>query len=275
MNAVLTSHPTREVRHASSSGTDAGRGLLVRGRVQQPPEAQVPPAISATELFDAPRRTRQRMDIRGMLPSLLINAAAPLIGYQILTGNGMPTAQALTASAVFPVIGIGWSIARTRRADIIGLVSLAFIVAGVAASAISGDTRFILIKESMLTGVFGIICLASLWLPRPLMFYFGRQFTSAGDPARAAVFESLWQYPQFRAVTRTMTLVWGGGYLCEAAVRIALSFALPIPVFLIASRVLSIAVTIALISWTLAYARRSAPRGADRLAAMPGIAPVG
>jgi hypothetical protein len=228
--------------------------------------------ISAAELFDASPRAGQRMDVRGMLPSLLINAAAPLIAYQILTGNGVPTAQALTASAVFPVIGVVWSIARTRRADIIGLVSLAFIVVGVATSAISGDTRFILIKESMLTGVFGIVCLVSLLFRRPLMFYFGRQFASAGDPSRAAAFERLWQYPQFRAINRNMTLVWGIGYLCEAGVRIALSFALPIPVFLIVSPVLSIGVTIGLISWTLAYARRSARRGAERLATMPGMA---
>ena len=37
----------------------------------------------------------------------------------------------------------------------IGLVSLAFIVAGVATSLISGDPRFILIKESLLTAFFG------------------------------------------------------------------------------------------------------------------------
>jgi hypothetical protein len=241
--------------------------------IQRSPEAEVavPAAIAPSELFDAPPRAGQGMNIRGMLPSLLINAAAPLIAYQILTGNGMPTSQALTASAVFPVLGIGWSIARTRRADTIGLVSLAFILVGVATSAISGDTRFILIKESMLTGVFGIICLASLWLPRPLMFYFGRQFTSAGDPARAAAFDSLWQYPHFRTINRNMTLVWGVGYLCEAAIRIALSFALPIPVFLIVSPLLSIGVTVALISWTLAYARGSARRGAGRLAAMPAL----
>ena len=275
MNAAPTSYHIGEVSHASPSGPDAGRRLLGGGRVQQPPEAQVPPAISAAELFDAPPGTGRRIDVRGILPSLLINAAAPLIAYQILTGNGMPTAQALTASAAFPVIGIGWSIARTRRADIIGLVSLAFLVVGVATSAISGDTRFILIKESMLTGVFGIFCLASLWLPRPLMFYFGRQFASTGDPARAAAFESMWQYPQFRAANRNMTLVWGIGYLCEAAVRIALSFALAIPVFLIVSPVLSITVTMALISWTLAYARRSARRGAESPAAMQGTAPVG
>ena len=214
------------------------------------------------------------MDVRSQLPSLLVNAVAPFVAYQLLTGNGMSTLQALTISGVFPVIGIAWGFARSRRADIIGLVSLAFIAIGVATSVISGDTRFILIKESLLTGVFGVICLVSLLLPRPLMFYFGRQFASGGDATRAAAYESLWQYPQFRTVNRNITLVWGVGYVGEAAVRVALTFVLPIPVFLIASPVLAIGVTIALISWTLAYARRSARRGAERMAAMRNAAPV-
>lgn len=209
------------------------------------------------------------MNVRGLVPSLVVNAGAPFVAYQVLTGNGMGTAQALMVSAVFPVIGIAWGFARTRSPDMIGLVSLVFIVVGGLASLISGDPGFILIKESLLTGVFGLVCLVSLLWPRPLLFYFGRQFTSGGDPARAAAFEALWPYPRFRAVNRTMTVVWGVGYLVEAALRVALSFVVPIPVFLIVSPVLAFGVTIALLSWTLAYARRSARQGAERLATMP------
>jgi hypothetical protein len=237
--------------------------------MSDPSQPQAPPSISPTELFSDQPSSGQRLNVRGLLPSLLVNAGAPFVAYQALTSNGIGTAQALTVSAVFPVIGIAWGFARTRSPDMIGLVSLVFIVVGVATSLISGDPRFILIKESLLTGVFGLVCLVSLLLPRPLLFYFGRQFAGGGDPARAAAFEALWQYARFRAVNRNMTVVWGVGYLVEAAVRVVLSFLVPIPVFLIVSPVLALGVTIALISWTLAYARRSARRGAERLATMP------
>jgi hypothetical protein len=216
-----------------------------------------PAQAPASEMF---RGSDRRMNVRGMLPSLLLNAGAPFVAYQVLTGNGVSTAQALTISAVFPVIGIGVGFIRTRTADIIGLVSLAFIVVGVVTSVISGDPRFILIKESLLTGVFGVVCLVSLLMPRPLMFYFGRQFAGAGDPARSAAFDSMWQYEGFRKVNRRMTLVWGVAYVLEALLRVALSFVLAIPVFLIVSPVLALAVTVGLISWTMAYARRSAQR---------------
>ena len=227
-----------------------------------------PPRISPADLFSDQPASGQRMNARGLLPSLLVNAGAPFVAYQVLTGNGTGSAQALTVSAVFPIFGIAWGFARTRRADMIGLVSLAFIVAGVATSLISGDPRFILIKESLLTGVFGLVCLVSLLLPRPLMFYFGRQFAGGGDPARAAAFEAMWQYEAFRAVNRNMTVVWGVVYLLESSVRVVLSFVVPIPVFLVVSPILALGVTIALISWTMAYARRSARRGAERIAAL-------
>jgi hypothetical protein len=202
----------------------------------------------------------ERQGVRQLLPSLLVNAIAPYVVYQVLTGNGVDPVQALQVAAIFPIVGVARGYIRTRRADIIGVVSLVFIVLGVAASVISGDPRFILIKESLLTGAFGLVCLASLLMPRPLMFYFGRQFTSGGDPTRAAAFEAMWQYPRFRTINRTITVVWGVGYLVEAAVRVSLSYVLSIPQFLLVSPILAIGVTIALISWTMAYARRARQR---------------
>jgi hypothetical protein len=201
------------------------------------------------------------MSVRAQLPSLLVNAVAPFVAYEVLTSLGVSSVTALISSAVFPVVGIGWSFARTRRPDIIGLVSLLFIGLGVVTSLVSGDPRFILVKDSLMTGVFGVLCLVSLVLfPRPLIFYFGRQFSSGADPTRAAAFESMWQYPRFRTVVRLMTVVWGVGYLIEAIVRIGLSFVLPIPVFLIVSPLLALGVTLGLISWTVGYARRTTQR---------------
>jgi hypothetical protein len=210
----------------------------------------------------------QRPSVRGLLPSLVVNAIAPYVAYQVLTARGVDPLQALQTSAIFPIVGIARGYVRAKRLDVIGLISLVFIVLGVAASLISGDPRFILIKESLLTGAFGVVCLVTLLMPRPLMFYFGRQFTSGGDPVRAAAFEARWQYPRFRAVSRTMTVVWGVALLIEAGLRVALSFMLPISVFLLVSPTLAFAVTLALIGWTLAYARRSARRAveAERLA---------
>jgi hypothetical protein len=236
-----------------------------------PAEPRTPPIASAIELFDGPSRPGQGMSLRAQLPSLLVNAVAPVVAYQVLTNLGVSSVNALTSSAIFPVLGIGWSFARTRRPDMIGVLSLTFILVGVATSLVSGDQRFVLVKDSLMTGVFGLLILGSLVLaPRPLLFYFGRQFSNAGDPVRAAAFESMWQYPHFRAVLRVMTIVWGIGYLIEALVRVGLSFLLAIPVFLIVSPLLAFGVTVGLISWTVAYARTKTRRRDAELRAASG-----
>ena len=246
-----------------SSDTAAGATGLAAAPQDSPPRS------AQAEFLETQSSGRgQRFNLRGLLPSLAFGAAAPLVAYEMLSSRGVADAPALTISAIFPLIGITLSLVRTRRVDMIGLISLIFIVVGVATSVLTGDTRFILIKESLLTGLFGLVCLVSLLLPRPLMFYFGRQLSSGGDPTRSAAFEAMWEYPTFRQVNRNITLLWGVGMLLEAGLRIALSFVLPIPVFLVVSPLLAFGITIALISVTIRYARRSARRGQERLAAL-------
>jgi hypothetical protein len=210
--------------------------------------------------------------MRGLVPSLALNAVAPFVLYQILTGNGVATLDALIATSVFPIAGIlvGWI--RTRRLDGIAILSLVFIALGLVTSLIAGDPRFYLIKESFLTGLFGIVCLVSLALTRPLIFYFARQFAGGGDPARMARFDSLWQYPLFRRSQRLTTAVWGVAYLIEAAARYVLALVLPIPVFLVVSPVMAIGVTIALIYFSIAYGRRVARRGSELRSRRQGAA---
>ena len=40
------------------------------------------------------------------------------------------------------------------------------------------DAKLLLAKDSFVTGLFGLLCLATLAAPRPLMFYFGRKFAT-------------------------------------------------------------------------------------------------
>ncbi|MDQ6669968.1 MAG: hypothetical protein M3069_04350 [Chloroflexota bacterium] len=89
-----------------------------------PTQPQVSPSISPAELFSGQPASGQPLDVRRLLPSLLVNAGAPFVAYQVLAGSGMGTVQALTVSAVFPAFGIAWGFARTRRPDMIGSPTL-------------------------------------------------------------------------------------------------------------------------------------------------------
>jgi hypothetical protein len=198
---------------------------------------------------------------RVLLRSLVVNAALPLALVQILTHRGVDLIVALAISAAFPV---GWTLVeaiRRRKIDLIAGISLFFIVAGIGASFLTHDPRLALAKESFGTGLLGLICLGSLLAPRPLMFYFGREFATGGDPARVVRWDQAWQFAFFRKVQRTLTAVWGVAWLLEASLRFSMAYHLAPPVTLVLSPILAIVTTLALVAWTIAFARWASKRG--------------
>ncbi len=204
-----------------------------------------------------------RMNIRGFLPSIIINGAIPLAIYLILKHYNYSELVALSASVLFPVIGSVISIVRQRTLDLIAALALLGIAISIIAIFLGGDPKLLLIRESFLTGALGIACFVSLLLPRPLMFYFGRYFATANDPARIAQYNGLWQYPYFRFVNRVITAVWGVAYAGEFILRVILVYTLPSAVVLAVSPIILGGITILTITWTFAYARRASRRGEE------------
>src|SRR5690348_662472 len=117
-------------------------------------------------------RSRGRTVLANWGPTLLFNVALPMFTYYLLTGMGVGAVPALLASGVWPVVEMGLSLAVRRHLDEISMIVLIFIILGVVAGVGFNSARLIQVKESVVTGLFGLIALASLAMPRPLMFYF-------------------------------------------------------------------------------------------------------
>jgi hypothetical protein len=203
---------------------------------------------------------------RGMLVTLVPNVVLPWIIYQVLTAQGVSTINALMATAIVPLATTLYGWLGARRVEALGIMTLAFVVVGLVTSLISGDPFFYLIKESLLTGVWGLIMLGSLLASKPLTYYFGRQFMAGGDPARAAWYDGLWAKPQFRAVQRWICAMWGVGLVAEALLRVVLVYVLPISAFLLVSQVLAFGVMGLLMVATMLVGKRMRAR-AERQAA--------
>lgn len=196
------------------------------------------------------------------LPTILFNIALPILTYVLLAGNGMGDAPALALSGVWPLIELGISFARTRHVDEFSIMVLIFLVVGVVASLAFDDARLLLVKDSAVTGLFGLVLFGSLLAPRPLMFYFGRKFATGGDPARVEWWNGLWRYEGFRRGQRVLTVVWGGAFLGEAVLRVVLSFTLPVSTMVVISSVLPYVVLGLLVFGTVGYGRRAGRRNA-------------
>ncbi|MFH8889128.1 VC0807 family protein [Streptomyces sp. NPDC017949] len=204
----------------------------------------------------------------GWLLTIGLNVVAPIITYNVLTGSrGWEEFPALLLSGAWPVLDTVIHVAWRRKVDEFAVVTMVFLVI-TAVVGLVGDhsARTLLIKDSAVTGLFGVLCLATLLAKRPLMFYFGRKFATDGTPESTAWWNGLWQYEGFRTTMRRMTLVWGVAYVIEALVRIVLSYNVNTRTMVVVSPIMVYAVLAALGVWTALYGKRSQAEG-ERLQA--------
>jgi intracellular septation protein A len=234
--------------------------------------------MTTPETVEVPR-SRVGLVLLNWGQTILLNVVLPLLTYSVLTGRGVSEVPALLASGAWPVVELALSFALHRRFDEISIMTLIFIVLGVVAGLGFNSARLVLVNESIVTGLFGVVALGSLALRRPLMFYFGRKFATNGTPESVAYWNGLWQYPGFRRTQRVITVVWGLVFIAEAVVRIGLSYALSTSAMVMISSVLPLAVTGLLVFWTISYGRRARTAALARVAATTGptapAAPIG
>ncbi|WP_327262394.1 hypothetical protein OG444_13400 [Streptomyces sp. NBC_01232] len=204
----------------------------------------------------------------GWILTIGLNVVAPIITYNVLTeDHGWSEFSALLLSSAWPVLDSVISLAWRRKLDEFAVVTLVFLVIIAVVSLVGAHSaRALLIKDSGVTGLFGLLCLATLLAPRPLMFYFGRKFATDGTPESTAWWNGLWQYEGFRTSMNRMTLVWGVAYVTEAVVRVVLAFTLSTRTMVVVSPVMIYGVLAALGVWTAMYGKRSRAEGERRAA---------
>jgi hypothetical protein len=195
----------------------------------------------------------------------VFDIGGPLALYSVLRSAGLSSVRALVLSGVFPALGVAVTYARDRRLDAIGGLVLVGIAVGTILGLATGSARLVLVEGSVPTAVFGIVCLVSLWSRRPLIFRFALEFMGPDTP-KGRDFEGRWQYAGFRHAFRLITVVWGVGYLAEAAARVVIAETLTTGTALTISKVLPYAVAAVLAAWTYAYGQRARRRG-ERMAA--------
>lgn len=199
-----------------------------------------------------PANSRRKLLVSALV-SIFINGVCPLVAYNLLT-PGLPEIEALTIAASIPLLDNVYSLVKNRRLDVFGVFMLAGLLLSIVLVLLGGDKRFILIKESFLTGFLGLVMLGSLFLPRPILFYFAAHFTAGNSPQARAEFNGRWELPYFRFVMYVMTIVWGVALLAEAAVRTILAFAIEnTSTFLAVSPFVQYGFLAAAIGWTVWY----------------------
>jgi hypothetical protein len=221
----------------------------VRGEAHRPAAGQGPTADAAEHHFSP------RLMVRG----LAWDVGLPLVAYYALHFLGASDWIALLTASCAAGLRIVWAAVRDRRLNLFAVVMLVVFGVGLALAFVGGDPRFLLLKDSFVTGAVGLTFVVTSLLGRPLTFAAMQSFS----PSRA---ESLAQRyrddPRVRHGYRLTSWVWGIGLLLEAALRVPLVFLLPIDVMVAVSQAMMIAAFALLIAWTSWYVRRATARGA-------------
>lgn len=218
---------------------------------------------STTPLVRAP-------SLRAALLPLAWEVGLPLLAYSGLRWLGAGVFLALLGGSVTALLRMFYVVARNCRFDVFAAFMTVVFGVGLALGFLTGDAKFLLVKESFGSIVAGLLLLGSCVFGRPLVFHAARRLV-ARSPEADAAWEQRWRtVPQFRRAFGLMSAVWGAGLLAEALMRIALVFVLPTDVMVGVSSAMFVAAMVALSLWNGAYARRLAAR-AQRHDAQVGL----
>ncbi len=206
--------------------------------------------------------TGRTFDSRALVLNLLLTAVfdigVAILAFQLARSWGASEQLAYVVSCAGPLIMIAITWARARTLSGVSMIIIAFQLLSAGAAFVGGsDPRLLLVKDSIVTGGFGLVTLASTLLPRPLMFYFGMKFGTDGTPAGVAWWKGLWQYPSFRRSQYVVNTLWGVGFLVEAALRILLAYTIDFDTAYTVGQILPFVFLAGLITATMVIGQRT------------------
>ncbi|HUY65025.1 MAG TPA: VC0807 family protein [Acidimicrobiales bacterium] len=226
-----------------------------------PPEPPSVPPVPSPE--PAPEEhALGALSPRAMAPQVLTGGVAPFVAYEVARHFAAPDSWALAVSSVPPAVAVLGEWAWRRRLNVVGAIALVGIVAGlVSLTVLHGGELVLKMRESVVTGAFGIVCLVTLAGPwRPAMFYMGRALAGARGPSSTADFDTLWERSEARRAFTVVTAAWGVGLVLEAGMRAVLALEVPTGPFLVVTPILGWSVIGGLLFFTIRYSRMSRAR---------------
>jgi hypothetical protein len=188
---------------------------------------------------------------------LALDVGLPLATYYVLHALGVGDWPALLAASGVAALRIAWEAVRRRRLNPFATVMLVVFGIGLVLSLISGDARFLLLKDSITTGAVALVFLVTSVRGTPLTLAAMQSFA----PHRAAGLAAAYRDdPHVRRGVRRTSAVWGFGLLAEALVRVPLVYLLPVSVMVGVSTVLAVTAFACLITWNVWFVARARRR---------------
>jgi hypothetical protein len=154
--------------------------------------------------------------MRPLFQTLLLDVAPPLIAYYGLRAAGASEYAALLSATVLSGVRVGYGIVRSRRLDPFAAYLLLTFGLSLAVGLATTDPKLILVGNTLVNGIGGLIFLGSCVVGIPLTQVVSERFRSPDDVAPTTD-----QARRIRRVQVQLSAMWGIGLLVEVAIRLA------------------------------------------------------
>jgi hypothetical protein len=158
---------------------------------------------------------QQHRSMRPVVQTVLFDVAPPLITYYGLRAAGASEYVALLSATVLSGLRVGWGVVRTRRLDPFAIYLLLTFGLSLAVGLATTDPRAILVGNTFVNGIGGLIFLGSCVVGTPLTQVVGERFRAAEDGAPTPEQAGLLRRTHVR-----LSAMWGVGLLVEVVIRL-------------------------------------------------------
>lgn len=192
----------------------------------------------------------------GWVVAIAVNVVLPVVTYAVLVRLGVAPVPALLLSGVWPLVEMAVTIVRQRHVDEFSLFVLIGIVIGVLTAVFSDSTRAVFLKDSITTGLLGLVFLVTLPF-KPLTFFLARRFATDGSKVQRDWWDGLWRHPTFRRTQRGLGAAWGIALIGEATIRAVLTYRLGPQAMVVVNNVVPYVVTAGMVFVSITVGKRS------------------
>lgn len=208
--------------------------------------------MSKLQTVNQPAFSRSALRMR-LLLTLIYAALIPFLIYRVSTERyHLSAVDALLLAALSPVIGSLIEFVRKRQLSVLGLFALVGIAAKVASALLFNDARLVLISDSLLTGVYGLLLLGSVLIGKPATVILVTNMYAASPEQRAQMRQRL-QASETHHHVLVLTAMWGVGLLLMLAISVLLTYTLPIATVVLIRPLIDYGIIAALVAGTAAY----------------------
>ena len=162
------------------------------------------------------------------LKSLAIDIAVPIGVYYGLHALGVSVFLSLALSGVVPLARTLHQFAKDRTLNGLALVVLVTNVVGMLLTFVSGDARMMIAKDSLGSGITGLVILGSAFTAAPIMTKTIQPFITRGKAENEAAWDRVSGTEKFHRIMRRTSVIWGIGFVLESTARVIGAFTLPV-----------------------------------------------